>query len=273
MVYTACGNFFESGAHYPGVRIGFIGISLGAHVAVVVALLGRPTPQPSADPAPLMAGETFELPAPPLMDAPLANASPSPDSVGTPAPADEGDAPARPTSPAHGRAAPRASHAGRPSAGRANGAAESDATPGSASTQALYGAVGDRSAAEVTALFPLAFRQTASGDRAWHTAPLGPAGTATIVVTLDPEGHIEDVQVLGSPSAALASSLRGTIALVKGRPFVAHSRVTKMEVTARISATDVQDSRFTIGIGTNHDGSAFVALPIGRRIDAQFRTR
>ncbi len=50
------------------------------------------------------------------------------------------------------------------------------------------------------------------------------AGEADVVFTLDESGHIEDMQVLGSPSPALSSAIRRTFALVKGRPFVAKGR-------------------------------------------------
>ena len=93
------GNFFAGRAHYPLVRAGLaISLSVGFHVAVAAALLARPAAKPE-DPAPALAGETFELPAPDTQEAPLANASPSADQTGNEAPVEVGDAPAKPTPP------------------------------------------------------------------------------------------------------------------------------------------------------------------------------
>lgn len=255
--------------------LAWIGVSLGAHVAVAALLFApKAAPRAQADPAPRLAGETFELPAPALADVPLANASPSPDSVSTSAPAEEGDAPARPTPPPRAAAAARPSHAGRPSAGRAE-PQDGEGGPGTSSAAALYGAVGDRSAAELTAVFTRAFPQAASADPLWKSAALGSAGSATVVVTLGESGNVEDAQVLGAPSAALASAVRRTLSLIKGRPFVAKGRVTKIEVSATVTPDSVHDGLhgdvFAIGSSVDGNASAFFALAMGRRIDARFR--
>ena len=64
--------------------------SVAAHVALAAVLLAHPAepaaPEPSSEPAPALAGETFELPAPDTQDVPLANASPSADEEAAPAP-------------------------------------------------------------------------------------------------------------------------------------------------------------------------------------------
>lgn len=256
-----------------------LGVSLSAHVLVGAALFARrgEARAPAADPAPLLAGDTFELPAPETADVPLANASPSPEEIAAPAPLEEGDAPARPAPPARGRAAARPSHAGRPSAGAAE-PGQAEGTPGSSATAGLYGAVGERSAADLATAFTRGFPQAASADPAWRSAPLGSAGDAELVVTLDESGHIEQTEVLGAPSPALASAIRRTLALVKGRAFFARSRTTKLHLKASVSADTVRDGLhgevFAIGGSlTGGEGSAFFALAIGRRIDLRVRVR
>ncbi|OJY26726.1 MAG: hypothetical protein BGO98_06860 [Myxococcales bacterium 68-20] len=256
-----------------------LGISLGAHVLVAAVLFAPRVPAPASppdEPAPQLAGETFELPAPDTTDLPLANASPSPENVGTPAP-DDGDAPARPPPPVRGKPAPRPSNAGRPSGGRAE-PGQADGALGSAGPPALYGAVGERSAADLATAFTRGFPQAASADPVWRTAPLGSAGQADVVLTLDESGHITDTQVLGSPSPALVSAVRRTLALIKGRAFVAKGKVTKLHLVASVSADAVQDGLhgdvFAIGGSfAGDEGNAFFALAIGRRIDVRVRAR
>lgn len=256
-----------------------LGISLGAHVALAVAFLAPrfQAPPASDDPAPQIAGETFELPAPETTDVPLANASPSPEDLGAPAPDEDGDAPARPTPPSRGKPATRASHARRPSGGRAE-PGQADGAAGAAATPALYGAVGERSAADLATAFTRGFPQAASADPAWRTAPLGGAGAADVVLTLDDTGHIVETQLLGSPSPALTSAIRRTLALIKGRPFVARGRVTRLHLVASVSADAVHDGLhgdvFAIGGSfAGGEGSAFFALAIGRRVDVRVRLK
>lgn len=256
-----------------------LGLSLAVHGAVGVAFvlprLGPAAPPAPVDPAPQIAGETFELPAPDSADTPLANASPSPETQAAPAPVEVGDAPARPAPPAHARPAARPSHQGRPSAGHAAPAA-GEAPESGTGAAGLYGAVGDRSAADLASAFTRGFPQAASGDAAWRTAPLGPAGEALVTLTLDETGHITDAQVTGTPSAALAAGVRRTLALVRARPFTARAKVTKLRLTATVASDTVHDGLhgdvFAIGGSfAGGEGSAFFALAIGRRIDLRVR--
>ncbi len=251
-------------------------LSIAAHAAIAGALLmpRGDAPPPGGDPTPALAGETFELPAPDTQEAPLANASPSPDEVGAPAPAEAEDAPARPPPPRAGRSAARPSNAGRPSAGRPSRA---DGDEGGASGSGLaYGAVGDRSASDLLTAITHGFAQGASGDPAWRSAPIGPAGEATLVLTLDESGHLESEQIVGSPSPALASGIRRTLALVRGRPFVARGKVTKLHLVASVSTDSVHDATggdvFAIGRSVaGGEGHGWFALAIGRRIDLRVR--
>jgi hypothetical protein len=256
-------------------------LSIAAHVAIAGALLlprGVPADPggPPADPAPALAGETFELPAPDTQEAPLANASPSPDDVGAPAPAEAADAPARPRPPRSGKAAARPSNAARPSAGHT---AAGDGDEGGASGTGLtFGAVGDRSASDLLTAITHGFAQGASGDPAWRSAPLGSAGEATLVLTLDESGHLESEQLLGSPGPALASGIRRTLALVRGRPFIARGKVTRLHLAASVSSDSVHDATggdvFAIGRSVaGGEGHGWFALAIGRRIDLRVRPK
>ena len=256
------------------------GLSLAAHVAIAAALVlpslvPHAPPKPDADPPPQNAGETFELPAPETAAVPLANASPSPNETAASEPIELPDAPAAPEPPRRGRAAPRASHEGRPSAGHAS-QTKAEAANGSTGSTALYGAVGDRSAADLSKAFTRDFPQAASGDPIWRTASLGDAGVATVSLTLDESGHIADVQVAGNPSGPLAQGIHRTMTLIKGRPFTSKGRVTKLRISATISADSVHDGLhgdvFAIGGSfADGEGSAFFALNIGRRVDLRVR--
>jgi hypothetical protein len=259
------------------ITLAALGLSFATHVAVGAALLWpRPAAEVPASPAPQLAGETFELPAPETAERPLANAAPSPDTEALPAP-ELGDAPARPTPPSRARSAAQPSHQGRPSAGKAS-SGEPEGTAGGSGANALFGAVGDRSAADLATAFTRGFPQAASGDPSWRQAALGPAGEATVTLTLDAEGHLTDVVVSGAPSAPLSAGIRRTMALIKGRPFVARSQTTKLVLSATISSDTVHDGLhgdvFAIGGSfASSEGSAFFALAIGRRIDVRVRLR
>jgi hypothetical protein len=251
-------------------------LSLSVHAAVATALLwpARTPPSP-ADPAPRLAGETFELPAPETTVVPLANASPSPDTV---APAateiDAPEAPARPRPPARATHRPeRPSHAGRPSGGRARPSAD-DGAPGGTSAKGLYGAVGDRSASDLATAFIRGFSLASSADPLWTSAPLGGAGEATVTITLDASGHVAGSEVSGAPSRALASGVRRTIALIEDRPFVAKGKVTRLHLSATVS-TDTSGG-FGVGPGGSEDkreGTSWFRLASGRRVDLHVRVR
>ena len=259
--------------------VGTLGLSLAAHGAAAALFFLPRLLHPSAapDPAPQNAGETFELPAPESAEAPLANASPSPDTNASPAPIEFPDAPARPVPPSRAKPSARPSHEGRPSAGRA-ATSTADGATGSSGSSALFGAVGDRSAGDLSRAFTRDFPQAASGDPIWRSAPLGSAGEATVVLTLDDAGHIADVQVSGSPGGALAQGIRRTMTLIKGRPFVARGKVTRLRVVATISPDTVHDGLhgdvFAIGGSfAEGEGAAFFTLNVGRRIDLRVRAQ
>jgi hypothetical protein len=141
-----------------------------------------------------------------------------------------------------------------------------------------YGAVGERSAADLATAFTRGFPQAASADPMWRSAPLGGAGDADVLLTLDDSGHIVDSRVLGAPSAALTSAIRRTLALIGSRAFVARGKVTRLHLVATVTADEVHDGLhgdvFAIGGSfAGGEGSAFFALAVGRRIDVRVRAR
>lgn len=223
-----------------------------------------------------LAGETFELPAPPTEEVPLANASPTVEQR-TEAPGEAPGETAKATRAAKGDRSTKHSHVARPSGGRPVGG-DADTKEGSAVGPSLYGAVGDRSAVDVATAFTRAFPQAASGDPVWRGVPIGAAGEASVTITIDEEGHIVDAQVGGAPSAAFAGGIRRTLALIKGRTFVSKARVTRLALVATVSTDSVHDGLhgevFAIGGSyTGGEGNAFFALAIGRRIDVRVRAR
>lgn len=227
-------------------------------------------------PTAALSGETFELPAPPTEEVPLANASPAMDRR-TAAPGEAPGETSKATRPAKGDRSTKSSQVARPSGGRIAGG-ESEAKEGTAAGPSLYGAVGDRSAVDVATAFTRAFPQAASGDPVWRSVPIGAAGEATLTITIDEDGHIVDAQVGGAPSAAFAGGIRRTLALVKGRTFVSRARVTRLQLVATVSTDSVHDGLhgevFAIGGSyTGGEGTAFFALAIGRRIDVRVRSK
>lgn len=258
-----CGNFGPGGAHYPVVRWTLavtLGLSLTAHAGVAAYLLvphrHAKTAEPPADPAPAFAGETFELPAPETTEAPLAQASPSPETNGAPADVEISDAPAHPTP--HGRrTAPRTSREGRPSGGKAEGT--KDAVEGGTSNGGLYGAVGDRSAQDMKSAFLRAFVLTASASPEWSKAPLGPIGEAVVTITLDESGHITDFAIGGAPSSLLRKGLESAMQLVKNRPFTSKGKITRLHFSASIH----EDATGVFGV----DANGSFTLPIGRKVE------
>jgi hypothetical protein len=243
-----------------------IGLSFALHVAVAALVLAPPRAQPTpapvpAPPATTFAGDTFELPAPEVSGG---EGEPAPVRAEQAATRDrEGEREQkRHARPARSGAAASASEGARASEG----------------SSGLYGAVADRSAADLATAFTRGFPQAASADPAWRTAPLGPLGTATVVLTLSESGTVEHVDVQGAPSAALANGIRRTLALLGSRPLTARGKTTRLVVTGAVTADQVHDGLhgevFAIGGSfTGGEGNAFFALAIGRRIDLHVRPR
>lgn len=258
-------------AHCSGVRgIALTtALSFGAHLAIAAAFL-VPRAAAPADPGPQLAGETFELPAPESPGGEVASTAGSPGEAAAAAAGSapgDGDAPARPARAVRKSAAHRDGESGA-----------RDSAAGSTGSSERYGATGDRSAGDLATAFTRGFPQAASADPAWKSAPLGPAGSADVVLTLSDTGHIESTDIQGAPPAALASGIRRTLALIKMRPFVARGKTTRLHITASIASDAVHDGLhgdvFAIGGSfAGAEGSAFFALAIGRRIDLRIHQR
>jgi hypothetical protein len=132
----------------------------------------------------------------------------------------------------------------------------------------------DRSVVDLAREFTRALPLAASSDPLWRTAPLGPAGTVDLTLTLDASGALVGSQSTGSPGEALASGVQRTLALIHARPFVARGKETRVRVTATVAEEQVHEglrgdvfaigARFEVG-----RGSGFFALTMGRRIDIQ----
>jgi hypothetical protein len=64
------------------------------------------------------------------------------------------------------------------------------------------------------------------------------------------------------------------MALVKARPFTAKGKTTKLVLEAKITTDTVHEGRFALGSDfVSEEGTAFFALPIGRRIDLRVKLR
>jgi hypothetical protein len=255
------GTFARGRPHCGRVLRSTIIVSFAAHVAIAALVLApprTPPPPPADPPAATFAGDTFELPAPDVSENAVREEAVHRSASG------EGEPP-RPARPAR---------AGR-AAASASGAASTHASEGSSS---LYGAIADRSAADLATAFTRGFPQAASADPVWRSAPLGSFGTATVVLTLSEVGTIEHVDVQGAPSAALANGIRRTLALLGSRPLTARGKTTRLVLTGMVSADQVHDGLhgevFAIGGSfAGGEGHAFFALAIGRRIDLTVRAR
>jgi len=162
----------------------------------------------------------------------------------------------------------------RPSArAKANAAQSAGGPAGSEAARpaGLFGAIGDRSAADFATAFTRAFPQAASTDPQWAQATFGSAGTADLVITLDEGGHVDHTEIRGAPSAALRAGISRTMSLIGRRPFTSRARVTTLHLSSKVTRDEIHDGLhgdvFAIGASFTGSGHAFFALAIGRRID------
>jgi hypothetical protein len=263
----------------PGVpRLGAFAItSATIHGALLVALARAPAPPPSADLAPALAGDTFDLSdldddrhpfdeattgdslAAPPRDAP---APPGLPSTGAPS------APVRRSPPEKGPV-----RVARPAA-PLGGAVRAERSGGLPPAQ--YGAVSERGAVELTTAFTRGFPQAASADPVWTAVPFGDAGNAHVTLAIDEAGKLTGTALSPGGSPALRAGITRTLALIRGRAFVARAATTRLHVAARVAPDQVHDGLhgevFALGgsfVGA--EGNAFFALAIGRRIDIRIR--
>ena len=245
----------------PAHGVSTLALSLAIHAsafALVFALVdARPAPL-EADPAPNIAGETFELPE---LDPETTEESTSP------APAAARSLPAPSPRPARAEAfskGPRAADA--PAAG-----AEANSPP-------LFGAVGERGVVDLATTFTRAFPQAASADPSWTRVPFGSAGVADVNLEIDAAGHLVDTRVAGASTSALREGIQRTVLLIRAHAFVATAAVTRLHIVSTVSPDAVHDGLhgdvFAIGGSfSGREGSAFFALSVGRRIDLTITRR
>jgi hypothetical protein len=138
-----------------------------------------------------------------------------------------------------------------------------------------YGALGDRSASSVLVALSRGFPQAASTDPIWRTVPLGDAGSATLEIELAEDGSMVRWNLGSGASTALRQAMVRTMALIGGRGFIARGAVTKLHVTASVTADAVRDGSDAVyAIHSEHEGdtaSAYFSLSSGRRVDLVIR--
>jgi len=232
----------------------FATVSLLVHAGAISVLAPSHGPDPFSTPpsggAP-PAGETFEVQSPSVGMAPHALGA--------------ADAVAR-TAPQLPRAAAIAGST------RSTGAVR---TP-------LFGAAGVAYATDLPSTFTRAFPQAASADPSWASSPVGGVGWATVTLVLDDAGHIVRQTVEGAPAPALRRGIALTLALIGARTFTSVERLTRLQISARVSADEIHDGLhgevFALSGGSfsSNVGSAFFALPAeggarGRRVDVELR--
>jgi hypothetical protein len=196
---------------------------------------------------PAFAGETFEIAA-------ASDESPR-ETVMDPTPETKTDD--RATEPAP-RARPRV-------------AIQGDNTARSVEVPLTYGALGDRSATDVTIALSRGFPQSASPDPVWRTVPLGDAGSATLEIELEEDGTLARWSLGAGASPALRAGITRTMAFIGGRTFLAHGRTTRLHVSAHVTTDATRDGADAVyAIHSEHEGqsaSAYFSLSVGRRVD------
>jgi len=144
-------------------------------------------------------------------------------------------------------------------------------TTAGAEVPLTYGALGDRSAVDVTIALARGFPQAASPDVEWRTVPLGDAGSAVLDIDLEEDGTLARWSLGAGASPALREGVRRTMAFIGGRTFLARGRTTRLHVTARVSTDATRDGAEAVyAIHSEHEGqtaSAYFSLSVGRRVD------
>jgi hypothetical protein len=134
-----------------------------------------------------------------------------------------------------------------------------------------YGALGDRSAVDVTVALSRGFPQAASPDLEWRTAQLGDAGSAILEIELEEDGTLARWGLGAGASPALREGIRRTMAFIGGRTFLARGKTTRLHVSARVSTDATRDGDDAVyAIHSEHEGqsaSAYFSLSVGRRVD------
>ncbi len=244
----------------------FVFFSVGAHALLAGTVLalgwhGSDGDVPDFDPAGVLLGETMTVDLDEGLEARAgAEGAPGAETVAV-AVAVARNVQKSPGASSEVKPARRASAAAV--GGEAGGGAEKDV--------GLFGAVGERSAADLATAFVRGFPQVASVDVAWGQVKLGSMGNASIELELSEEGRILSHRVQSAPPP-LDQALERTVSLLKGRKFTARGARTKLVLKCVVSADVVHDGLhgevFALGNSfTGRTGNAFFALASGRRVD------
>ncbi|MBK6695521.1 MAG: hypothetical protein IPG50_25400 [Myxococcales bacterium] len=246
-----------------------LGVSLALH-AGAFALVGRQwVSPPAATPqASVLTGDTLEVPG--LSEQEVVTEVDDLDVV------PELHEPAPTNAAGAGEPAPK--RRASPPKLRVKGGAATSAAASDDAPAARFGAVGERGAVDLATAFTRGFPQAASSDPIWAGAPFGAAGTLTAVLTLDDGGTLVEARIEGTGSPALRQALSRTVALVRGRTFVARAKTTRLVVVGTVSRDTVKSGAFgdVFAIGGSYvgnAGSAFFSLAIGRRVDVTVTSR
>jgi hypothetical protein len=231
--------------------VAFVRIERAPIVAPVIA---------APDPPATLAGDTFEVneEGDPGEDSTL---SPTTTTTATSSSTDDGVE----RRPAH----TSRSHPARPTARRSG---DTPDTPGPSDNRGddspgLYGAAGDRAALDLVTVFTREFQSAASADPIWRSLPMGPAGEADVVLTLNESGKLTGYSVSPGASPALSRGIARTLAFIGGRAFTAKGPRTRLHLSATISPNvDDANLRYMIAPGGARKG---FALPDGPRIDVR----
>ncbi len=254
-------------------------LSLLVHGAVAATLIAPHRPRPreeapaEASPQQSLVGDTFALPVPDsVTDEP--SEAPGAGEAHAPSSPEPRAAPAPPPRSGPGAPAPPS----RPLRPASSSAAGSEPGSGDGSPGAVYGAAGDRSAADLATAFTRGFPQAASADPSWLEAPFGDAGELEVQLTLDEGGKLTATHVGQGGTAPLRAGVARTLALIGGRSFTSRGKVTRLHLVATVSRDTVHDGLhgdvFAVGGSyAGREGQAFFALAVGRRIDLRIRPR
>ena len=254
----------------------FVLVSFGAHAAIVagavlLGALASSAQDPVFDPEGALLGETMavDLESGELAQAGLEGTPGDPGEAHAPAPEAAPATPAKPAEKAEG--AGHTAPPPPPPASRPAGGGGGELGGGQSQNAGLFGAVGDRAAADLATAFVRGFPQVASVDAAWAHVPFGPLASAVIELQLTEEGKIESYRVLSAP-APLDRALERTVGLLKGRKFTSRGAKTKLVLKCVVSSDTVHDGLhgevFAVGASfVGKSGNAFFALASGRRVD------
>jgi hypothetical protein len=247
----------------PNLRLtAFVVLSLAVHGAVGVAFVvkGSKAADVGHEAPPVLAGETFDIG--------VAEAV---------VPQNQSLSAVAPTVVATDQVGTENAATKRPATSSTTTTTTTTTTSTSAATAAAveplsYGAVGDRSAVEIAVAFTRSFPQASSADPFWESVPFGDCGSTDVTFVLADDGTLESWSASGAPSEALKRAVERTVALIKGRPFIAVGKTTKIRVSARVSPDEAHDGLhgdvFAVGGSyTGGEGTAFFALNISRRVD------